>query len=268
MYKRIPIDAFKHLQMNAGIICDSFDVGTGTIGNIIGATNGGVQITATPNYEDMSDNMDNCPKNTMELKRIKDWDCKASGTFVTTTASAMKSLIGCASIDGNHITLKDKLSVSDFLTLWFVGDYGDAGFLAVKLSNALNTKGLDFKTEDSNKGQLSFEYQGHYSLDDSTKAPLDIYIKDKVTLYPVTYSLTGVTASIKPIEIASGADLVAKFTANSSYELPTTITVKVGSSTKAEGTDYTWDEETGILYIFSTATTGNVEIIVTGTTQQ
>lgn len=267
MYKRIPVNTFKHLQMNAGIICDYFDVSTGTVGNIIGATTGGVQITATPNFEDMGEDIDNCPKNTMELKKIKDWDCKASGTFLTTSASAMKSLIGCASIDGNHITLKDKLSVSDFLTLWFVGDYGDAGFLAVKLSNALNTKGLDLKTEDSNKGQLSFEYQGHYSLEDSTKAPLDIYIKDEVTVYPITYSLTGVTAPVKPIEVASGGEVVAKFTANTSYELPSTITVKIGGVTQTVDTNYTWDDNAGILFIFSTATTGNIEIIVTGTTQ-
>lgn len=57
-YKRIPENTFNNLQMDAGIICESFDIATGTVGNIIGATTGGVTITATPSYTDMGENVD------------------------------------------------------------------------------------------------------------------------------------------------------------------------------------------------------------------
>lgn len=264
-YKRIPENTFNNLQMDAGIICDSFDVETGTVGNIMGATTGGIQIDATPEYTDMGEDVDNCPNNMMELKKINNWECKIAGTYLTTSSSAMRSLIGSASVTSGHVKLKQKLSVDDFQTLWFVGDYGDAGFLAVKLSNALNTSGLSLKTEKGSKGQMSFEYLGHYSIDAQDDVPLDIYVKSEVQLYNISYTLTGVTATIRPIEVGAGADVVAKFEADAGYTLPATVTVKVDDSTLTVDTDYTWDDTTGILYIMSTATAGDISITVTGT---
>ena len=146
-YKQIPSDTFERLQMDAGMICASFDPSTGTAGDIIGATTGGIQIDATPDFSDMGEDVDNCPVNMMELKKLNSWECKISGTYLTMSASALKSLIGAATVNSNHITLKNKLDISDFQTLWFVGDYGKAGYLAVKLSNAFNTSGLSLKTE-------------------------------------------------------------------------------------------------------------------------
>lgn len=264
-YKRIPTNTFHNLQMDAGIICDSFDVNTGTVGNIIGATTGGIQIDATPEYTDMGEDVDNCPNNMKELKKISKWECKISGTYLTTSASAMKSLIGSASVSGTHISLKQTLSQDDFQTLWFVGDYGDSGFLAVKLSNALNTSGLSLKTEKDGKGQVSFEYLGHYSIDAQDAVPLDIYIKDTVTMYNISYNLTHVVADVRPVDVALGGEVIAKFEPESaSYELPDTVTVKVDDSTLTVDTDYTWDDTTGILYIKSSATTGDISITVTG----
>lgn len=266
-YKRIPDNTFNHLQMDAGIICDSFDPSTGTIGNIIGATTGGIQIDATPDFSDMGEDVDNCPNNMMELKKLNSWECKVAGTYLTTSASAMKSLIGAATVSSNHITLKNKLSVSDFQTLWFVGDYGDAGFLAVKLSNALNTSGLSLKTEKDSKGQLSFEYLGHYSINAQDVVPLEIYVQDSVTTYPISYVLTHATASIKPIEVGANGSVVAKFEADTSYELPSSVTVKVGGTTKTEDTHYTWDATGGILHILPDVVTDDVEITVTATAE-
>ena len=266
-YKRIPSDTFNHLQMDAGVICASFDVGTGAIGDIIGATTGGIQIDATPDFTDMGEDVDNCPNNTMELKKLNSWECKIAGTYLTTSASAMKSLIGAATVSSNHITLKNKLSTSDFQTLWFVGDYGDAGYLAVRLSNALNTSGLSLKTEKDSKGQLSFEYLGHYSINNQDVVPLEIYIKDTVTTYPISYVLTHATASIKPIEVAANGSVVAKFEADADYTLPSSVTVKVGGVTKTEDTDYTWDATGGILHILPEVVSGDVEITVTATSE-
>ena len=203
----------------------------------------------------------------MELKKLNSWECKIAGTYLTTSASAMKSLIGAATVSTNHITLKSKLSVSDFQTLWFVGDYGEAGFLAVKLSNALNTSGLSLKTEKDSKGQLSFEYLGHYSMAAQDTVPLEIYVQDTVTTYPISYVLTHTTAPIKPIEVGANGSVVAQFVADTTYELPSSVTVKVGATTKTEDTDYTWDAEGGILHILPNVVSGDVEITVTSTTE-
>ena len=43
-FTKLPDDAFSQLQMNAGIIVDEFTPATGTIGNILGATTGGVNL--------------------------------------------------------------------------------------------------------------------------------------------------------------------------------------------------------------------------------
>ena len=266
-YKKIPSDTFNHLQMDAGVICASFDVSTGTIGDIIGATTGGIQIDATPDFTDMGEDVDNCPNNTMELKKLNSWECKIAGTYLTTSASAMKSLIGAATVSTNHITLKNKLSTSDFQTLWFIGDYGEAGFLAVRLSNALNTSGLSLKTEKDSKGQLSFEYLGHYSINEQDTVPLEIYVQDTVTTYPISYVLTHAAASIRPIEVGANGSVVAKFEADTSYELPASVTVKVGGTTKTEDTHYTWDDDGGILHILPNVVTGDVEITVTATSE-
>jgi len=266
-YKKIPDNTFNHLQMDAGIICDSFDVSTGTIGNIIGATTGGIQIDATPDFSDMGEDVDNCPNNMMELKKLNSWECKISGTYLTTSASAMKSLIGAATVSTNHITLKNKLSASDFQTLWFVGDYGAAGFLAVRLANALNTSGLSLKTEKDSKTQYSFEYLGHYSMAAQDTVPLEIYVQDTVTTYPISYVLTHTTAPIKPIEVGANGSVVAQFVADTNYELPSSVTVKVGGTTKTEDTHYTWDATGGILHILPNVVSGDVEITVTSTTE-
>lgn len=263
MYKRIPENTFKQLQMDAGVICSSFNPETGVVvaSDIIGATTGGVQIDATPSYSDLGEDVDNCPNNMLELKKLESWECKISGTYLTTSASMMKNLLGSAEIDGSHISLKDKLSKEDFQTLWFVGDYGDNGFLAVKLSNALNTSGLSLKTEKGNKGQISFEYLGHYSMENQTKVPLDIYIKDEVTMFNVNYTLENVSKVIGAEEVAQNGDLLAQFKANSSYSLPASISVKIGGE-EAKISDYDWNNSSGVLYVKSSATTGNIEVSV------
>ena len=85
-FTQIPADTFKNIQLNAGILVKDFKPATGVITDIIGATSGGVTFEATPSYTDYGDDIDNCPKNTKELKKLDSWEAKMSGTFVTVTA--------------------------------------------------------------------------------------------------------------------------------------------------------------------------------------
>ena len=43
--------------------------------------------------------------------------------------------------------------------------------------NALSTGGFKLQTADKNKGTLSFEFTGHYSIEDQSAVPFEIYIK-------------------------------------------------------------------------------------------
>ena len=185
-YTQIPATAFQNIQLNAGILVDAFNPATGVIGNILGATSGGVNFTDSVEYKDFGEDIDNCPKNTKELKQLDSHDVKMSGTFVTLSAETAKILAGAADVDGTdatHIIPRNDLVNGDFKTIWWVGDYSDentgenAGFVAIKMLNALNTGGFQIQSTDKDKGKFAFEFTGHYSMNSQDTVPYEIYVK-------------------------------------------------------------------------------------------
>ena len=187
-FTKIPSDAFQKLQINAGILTTDFTPSTGAIGAAgqIGATTGGVSFTATPTYSDYGEDIDNCPKNMKELKKLESWEATISGTFVNADTAIAKMLVGAADIgtpDTTKITPRNDVLESDFETIWLVGDYSDkngetnGGFIAIKLINALSTGGFQIQTADKAKGQFAFTFTGHYSMDAQDTPPFEIYIK-------------------------------------------------------------------------------------------
>lgn len=234
-FTQIPTTTFQQLQMNAGVLAYAFTPGTGTLNNydIIGATTGGITFTATPTFRDFGDDIDNCAKNTKELKRITEWDVKMSGTLVTVDPDSAAKLIGAATptvtvgaattdtdiVAGKtyytrsgsgtsqspyvytvvaspvksslssyyeavevKIVPRPDLSPGDFGDLWLVGDYSDvntgatAGFVAVKVMNALSTGGFSLTTADQEKGKFAFEFTGHVSINAQGTVPFEVYI--------------------------------------------------------------------------------------------
>jgi len=187
-YTKIPTTAFKNIQMNAGILVDSFTPASQTIGNIIGATSGGVSFNATPTFKDYGEDIDNCPKNTMELKKLESWEAKLTGRFVSVTADLAKMLIGAGdadSADATHIIPRNDIATTDFDDIWWVGDYSDvnetsgsstAGFCAIHLSNALSTGGFQIQSTDKGKGQFAFEFTAHYSMSSQDTVPFEVYV--------------------------------------------------------------------------------------------
>lgn len=188
-FTQIPTDTFEKLQLNAGILLDGFTPSTGVIGNIIGATSGGVNFSDTPSFIDFGEDIDNCPKNTMELKRIDDREVTMSGTFLTVSTAVVKRLMGAADIDSTDTTKiipRDDLTTTDFDEVWWVGDYSDkngtnGGFIAIKLMNALNTAGFQIKSGDKAKGQFAFSFLGHYSIEAQSVVPYEVYVKAGTT---------------------------------------------------------------------------------------
>lgn len=186
-YTQIPNTAFENIQLNAGILVNEFTPNTGVIGNIIGATSGGVNFTDSVEYIDFGEDIDNCPKNTKELKKVDSHDVKMSGTFVTITPAVAKKLVGPADIDAQdatHIVPRNDLNASDFEDIWWIGDYSDkntgnnAGFIAIHLLNALSTGGFQIQSTDKEKGQFAFEFTGHYSMSAQDTVPYEIFVKE------------------------------------------------------------------------------------------
>lgn len=190
-FTQIPTDTFKKLQLGAGILTTKFDPATGelTASDIIGATSGGVSFEATPSFSDFGEDIDNCPKNTKELKRLDSWEAKMSGSFVTMDTNVATSVIGTAAVasgDQTKVVPRNSVDTGDFKDIWWVGDYSDineddsstgkAGFIAIKLISALSTGGFKIQSGDKAKGTFEFEYTGHYSLENINTVPFELYI--------------------------------------------------------------------------------------------
>lgn len=191
-FTRIPEATFKKLQLNAGILAKDFDPKTGEVKeeDLLGATSGGVNFTATPTYSDYGEDIDNAPVNVKELKKLDSWDIKMSGNFITVDVGLAKFLISAADVDDEDTTLvkpRNDVLLSDFADLWWIGDYSDinedgtetgtAGFVAIHMFNTLSTGGFQLQSGNREKGQFAFEFTGHYSIEDQSKVPFEVYVK-------------------------------------------------------------------------------------------
>lgn len=126
MFTQIPLESFKEMQLNAGIVVTYFDPKHPNIAcygkehtcegceecgcktsvkdkkcEIIAATKGGITINCTPTYSDLGSDVDNCPANLLELKHLDSWDCGMSFTSVTLTKSLADLAIGAVISDTN-----------------------------------------------------------------------------------------------------------------------------------------------------------------------
>lgn len=186
-YTQVAADAFQKLQLNAGVLLTDFTPSNppskATVRqNIFAATSGGTSFTATPEYIDMGEDIDNVPANTMELKKLQGYEVVLSGTAKTVDSAAAKKLIGACDVDGNKLTPRSDLLAEDFGDIWWVGDYSDkngdsnGGFVAIHVMNALNTGGFSLQSNDDGKADLEFEFMGHYSIEDMDTVPFEVWM--------------------------------------------------------------------------------------------
>lgn len=188
-YTKIPENTFKNLQLNAGVLLSAFEPSSATASDqsILGATSGGVSFEATPSFSDFGEDIDNCPANMKELKRLDSWEVKMSGSFVTVDTALGKKLIGAADVSAEKITPRNDLKDEDFADIWWVGDYSDkngdtnGGFVAIHLINALSTGGLKIQSNSKGKGTFDFEFTAHYSMSSQDVVPFEMYVKAGTT---------------------------------------------------------------------------------------
>lgn len=183
-FTAIPADTFSTLQLNAGMLLKTFDVAREMsaeeiIQAAICATSGGINASCVPEYTDIGEDVDNCPANMKELKKLVRYECKLSTSVLTLSTETVKISLGQADIDAStgKVTPRSELKDTDFRDLWWVGDMADGGFAAVKLENALSTGGLSLQTTKDGKGQLALELTAHYTIQNQTKVPMEFYVK-------------------------------------------------------------------------------------------
>jgi len=184
-FSKISKDAFKSMQINAGVVLNKFDPEGETEiqdADIICATTGGVTAECKPNITDLGDDVDNCQKNTAELMQIDDYDCTLAFTALNVTTEVIKLALGAADVAEKKVTprmtIDPTANTGDFKDIWWVGDTIDGGFVAVKLMNALSTGGLSLKTTDKGKGNLSVTLTGCPRLGSDT-VPMEWYYSPK-----------------------------------------------------------------------------------------
>lgn len=182
-FTKIPENTFNALQVEAGVLLKSFDPAepAATDENIICATTGGINVSCVPTYSDYGEDVDNCPVNMKELKRLDGWECKISTTGLGTSPELIKLALGAADIDEtdtSKIVPRVDLEQTDFSDLWWVGDKADGGFVAVKLINALSSGGFTLQTGKRAKGQVTIELTGHVSINAQSVVPMEFYSVD------------------------------------------------------------------------------------------
>lgn len=180
-FTKIPQDTFEAMQLDAGVLLYNFDPSAPTEPadeDIVCATTGGIKADCIPSYTDMGEDVDNCPNNMLELKKLSGWDCRFGFTSLGTSPKSIRLALGAADVDTENgkVTLRGDLDhEKDFADLWWVGDKAGGGMLAICLKNALSTGGFSLQTTKNGKGQISCELTGHVSIKAQDDMPMEFY---------------------------------------------------------------------------------------------
>ena len=229
---KIPQDTFSALQLDAGVLLNSFNPAAPAIPNsaIICATTGGINPSCVPTYSDMGEDVDNCPLNMKELKHLDSWECKIATTGLGTSPELIRLALGAADITvaSGKVTPRRDLEQTDFADLWWVGDRADGGLVAVRLINGLSTGGFSLQTTKNGKGQIAIELTGHVSINAQDTMPMEFYSLEPTGAFEVVQRLTNVTSDFDGNSIASGEDLTITLTAADGHSFANVIVLLGG----------------------------------------
>lgn len=216
-FTKIPVDTFKELQVNAGVLLKRFNPAVGQLDMdaLITATSGGIKIDIKNTFEDFGSDVDNAKKNSKQLKRKTEADIGFSCTALNLNKDTIKMALAAAeerTADG-AIILRTDLALTDFQSIWFVGDMADGGYIAIKFIDALSTDGFSLQTNDKGKGKLALGFKAHTSLDSQDTEPVEIYLgapddeSASIRLDKKSLSLTvgGDTETISAITVPAAA---------------------------------------------------------------
>lgn len=176
---RIPADTFSQIQVNAGCLLYDFDPEKPKIEDekIICPTTGGITIVCEPQTIDYGADVDNCPNNLLDLKKITGYDCRFEYTSLGTTPKSLALSLGAADIDeeSGRVTPRLDLRITDAKDVWWVGDRADGGLVVACLKRALSTSGLSLQTTKDGKGQSATTLTGHTTVETQDEVPMEFY---------------------------------------------------------------------------------------------
>lgn len=259
----IPQDTFEGLQLDAGVVLNKFNPANPDMQDedIICATTGGVKVDCVPTYTDLGEDVDNCPANMKELKKLSSWECKFGFTSLGTSAESIRLALGAADTfaQSGKIVPRRDLKQTDFSDVWWVGDRADGGLVACKLINALSTAGFSLQTTKDGKGNIAVELTGHVSIDDQDTMPMEFYSigPSEVTTYSVKQLLSHVESTYTAGIIEAGDAFEATLTAAEDYTIENVVVTMGGEDV----TDTAYASATGVVSIASAS--GNIVIMAT-----
>lgn len=250
----MPQNVNEQIQYNAGVLATEFDITTWELdrSKILGATSGGISFTGTPAYIDGTDGIDNAFGKFLENQELDAWDTvQLSGTMVSAGTELAKRLIGPADMEtdenGNRVyTPRNSVEGTDFKPIYWIGDYRKkdgsvTGGMCIVIYHALSTNGMNFQSQDKNKGQYSFQFDGYATASDPDAPIFRVYYKDQIedtptptpTTHTVTNTLTNVTSSNEATSVTDGNAYSATLTADTGYSLTgdgASVTVTMGDT--------------------------------------
>lgn len=197
---RITADAASKMQMNSGLLLNSFDI-TNPVApddtDIICDTTGDYNITCQPTTQDFFEDVNNAYTNMKEGKQITGWNCGLTITSLTITEASLKFALGAADL-GQDGGIRGRMLYknSDFMPIYWIGDMFDPNkLLVVVMDNTVSTGGVTLTTTNKGKGGLQLELTPHGSLADPEKVPMAFYVLEKVDEESAGYTYTAVTPS-------------------------------------------------------------------------
>lgn len=192
-------DAFKELQLNAGIFLVDFNHSTITTAdalktaiasavtagtNILGVTRGGGTFTVTK--EIRTPEVDGVRYAFKGQDFIDSADAYLSGTLLEVNATNFKRLLstGESVTEGKKTTVTMHTAVdpeTDYIpSLVWVGDIADGRLIMVVLDNAFNTADFSLTFTDKGEGTMPFEFHARQeNVNDYDKAPFKVIFFDK-----------------------------------------------------------------------------------------
>lgn len=175
-------DAFKNLQLNAGIFLIDFDYSAATDAatlktairsaitagtNILGVTRGGGSFTVTRDAR--TPEVDGMRYPFIGSDFVDSADAYLSGTLLEVTPDNFKRLLGTGdtvtSGKKTTVTMHTAVTETDYInSLCWVGDLSDGRLVLIELDNAFNTADFSMTFTDKNEGTMTFEF--HARQDD------------------------------------------------------------------------------------------------------
>lgn len=191
-------DAFKHLQLNAGIFLVDFAYETYADATalkaaiktalsdptkILGVTRGGGTFTVT--RESRTPEVDGMRYPFKGSDFIDSTDAYLSGTLLEVTPDNFDRLLGTGDVEKNStkttVTMHTAIGADDYIdNLVWVGDLADGSLVMIVLKNAINTADFVLTFTDKNEGTMTFEFHARQAeVNDYDKAPFEVIFLDE-----------------------------------------------------------------------------------------